>query len=72
MLMLVRWCRWSSPPMVPWMVQMAKGHQVGFQSYLLSTLINSCSPAGPGEDDAIIGNVDAYEDAGMCFYSSTG
>ena len=51
---------------------MAKGHQVGFQSYSLSTLIKSCSPAGPGEDGAIIGNVDADEDAGMCFYSSTG
>lgn len=58
--------------MVPRMAQMAKGHQVGFRSYSLSTLINSCSPAGPGEDGAIIGNVDVDEDAGMCFYLSTG
>lgn len=58
--------------MVPWMAQMVKGHQVGFRSYSLSTLINSCSPAGPGEDGAISGNVDADEDSGMCFYSFTG
>jgi hypothetical protein len=56
--------------MGPPMAQMTMSHQVSFLLvfYSLSTVINSCSPARPGEDSTVFDNSnDANEHRGMCF-----